>query len=109
MVRAALRITINDTQTIKNTMQTTTPYTVVTLLYSWNHPRKGKEVDKMKVNMVSLSHHADISRAKAAATNLGIRINTRDVKMVMANKYEKPHQGRKEILRRQRAQQKKLP
>lgn len=77
--------------------KTVSTYIVASLTYSWNHPRKGKEVDKMKVNMVSMSHLADISRAKAAAINLGIKINTKDVKMVMSNKYEKPHQGRKQI------------
>lgn len=88
---------------------TTTPYTVVTLLYSWNHPRKGHEVDKMQVNMIVQSPRAAIERAKAAATNLGIKVNTKEVKQVLSNKYEKPHVGRKQIAKGLRAKEKKLP
>lgn len=74
----------------------TTPYTVVTLTYSWKNPRKDT-MDKMQVNMIVQSPRAAIERAKAAATNLGIKVNTKEVKQVLSNKYEKPHTGRKQI------------
>lgn len=84
----------------------------ITLVYSWKHPRKGKEVDKIQAVLFANSPQHAIAQAKAAATNLGITVNVKSVKQILSNKYEKPHQGRKEIerrLRRARAEKDKAP